>query len=153
MEGDAPTLEGADSGVAITRLIDGAAGAPSPAVQLAGIALAVALVLIPLLACLFAALNLKRHPDRRVLFLTAILSSGITALAFLAVAVAPWLLPRSLEEMGILGFTLLFLYVWTLLDLWRGAQVAAFHPRWLAISIVIAGLAVPISITAMQVLP
>ena len=143
MEPPAP-MEGVDS-----------AGSPplhalSPTILGWSWAFQLTLCLIPVLAFVFAAHHLRHQPSHRVLFLTALLSSGVTSLAMIWLLLLPWRMPAAVAETDIGWFAMTFLYVWTVLDFWRGGRVTGFRPRGLTAALALAVLLLPVSFLQMS---
>jgi hypothetical protein len=90
-------------------------------------------LLFPFAVLAFAAINLRRGTSARVLFVSALVSSGLALAAGLAV----WLVPAARPDRAIAqdwrGFVLVFLYAWVLLDFGRGARLTRLRPRLPAI--------------------
>lgn len=112
-------------------------------------ALTLAIILIPVSALLFAALNLKSRSDNRVLFITATISAALTSLMMLTAFLAPRWVPDVLRVSDMLGFTIVFLYAWTLLDFWRGARRSGLRPRWAGCAVLLSIIATPSLFLAM----
>jgi hypothetical protein len=107
-----------------------AMAAPSQAEVLAvSVALLLAGLVFPVAAFVFAAINMRRGSEARLLFTSALLSSGLSLIAGLMVTFLPGAFPgRTLAgDWG--SFLLIFLYAWALLDFWRGARETGARPR------------------------
>jgi hypothetical protein len=103
---------------------------PSQAEMLAvSLALLLAGFAFPAAAFVFAAANLRRGRQARPLFVSALLSSGLSLIAGVMVT----FLPGARLDRTMAGdwrsFLLIFLYAWALLDFWRGARITGARPR------------------------
>lgn len=122
-----------DDILADPRFADLATAGPSPTeVFVVTLAMYLFGLVFPLAAFGFALVNRRRVPEARILFTSAMISSGLTLAAGLAI----WLLPATRPDRGVTldwrGYALTFLYAWTLLDFWRGAMRTRARPRALA---------------------
>ena len=105
------------------------AGPTQAEVMVVSAALSLFGLLFPLAVLAFAAINLRRGTSARVLFVSALVSSGLALAAGLAV----WLVPAARPDRAIAqdwrGFLLVFVYAWVLLDFGRGARLTGLRPR------------------------
>ena len=107
-----------------------AMAAPSQAEVLAvSVALLLAGLVFPVAAFVFAAINMRRGSEARLLFASALLSSGLSLFAGLFVTFLPGVFLGPSMAADWRGFLLIFLYAWALLDFWRGARETGARPR------------------------
>lgn len=127
LDSDPSLLEGI---LADPRFAGVATAGPSEA-EVFTVTLAVYLfgLVFPLAALGFALVNRRRVPGARALFTSAVISSGLTLAAGLAVWLWPAARPDRVMAEDWRGYALIFLYAWTLLDFWRGAVLTRARPR------------------------
>ena len=125
MEPDAaPIDEQFDTGLADVFPID-----LSPAQLAAMTAGDLGLVVLPLLILLTAALKLRRWPEHRTLHTGLALAAGLATVLAALTTFAPWAIPDSLRDSGVLSFTWVFLFAWMALDFIRSARRTGLRPR------------------------
>jgi hypothetical protein len=118
-------LEELMSGPGVTAM-----AAPSQAEVLAvSVALLLAGLVFPVAAFVFAAINMRRGSEARLLFTSALLSSGLSLIAGLMVTSLPGAFLGHTLAADWRSFLLIFLYAWALLDFWRGARETGARPR------------------------
>jgi hypothetical protein len=107
-----------------------AAAAPSQ-VEVVVVSAAIYLfgLVFPLAVFVFSAINLRRGSEARVLFVSAMISSGVALLSGLLIWLLPAARPQPSAAQDWRGFALVFVYAWALLDFWRGARLTRARPR------------------------
>lgn len=98
------------------------------------------LILTPACAFAFARANLRANPSERVLFGSAMVSSGATTLWMTVLALFPGLTQVQVLQTTVLPFATLFFWAWTLLDFIRGVRAVGLRPRRWAVSAIVLGV-------------